>query len=143
MPRPGSSSRGRTTRLRAVSAPNRTALAATSTARSIPLVMLPELLGFLGRTVAVFDVQPHHPQLLAGVGGAGVVALVRRVGPDLCGVAAPVGEDQLPEAERAGGRVGGGGGEAALPLDDPLLGLVQRGSPARARALVAVVGNGG
>src|SRR5512143_1605331 len=74
--------------------------------------MLPELLGFLGRAVAVFDVQPHHPQLLAGVGRAGVVALACRVSPDLGGVAAPVGEDQLAEAEGAGGRVGGGGGEA-------------------------------
>ena len=42
-----------------------------------------ELLGFLGRPVAVLDVQPHHPQLLAGIGRAGVVALVRGVGADL------------------------------------------------------------
>src|SRR5512146_2494488 len=111
--------------------------------RSIPAVMLPELLGFLGRAVAVLDVQPHHPQLLAGVGRAGVVALARGVGPDLGGVAAPVGEDQLAEAERAGGRVGGSEGEAAFALDDPLLGLVQGGPPARTRALVAVIGNRG
>jgi hypothetical protein len=120
-----------------------TTLATTSTTRrSIPAVV-PELLGLLGRAVAVLDVQPHHPQLVARVGRAGVVALVRRVGADPCGVAAPVGEDQLAEAERAGGRVGGGGGEAALALYDPLLGLVKGGSLARTRALVAVVGNRG
>src|SRR5512144_366006 len=39
--------------------------------------------------------------------------------PDLKGVAAPVGEDQLPEATSAGRRVGRGGGETALPFDDP------------------------